>query len=1851
MRFMKGILGMLLILVGLSLTLPTAAQADGANDVVSANPIDSSPQVLDGAVYALARVGNRIVVGGDFTQVKEASTSAPTLTRRGLFSFDPLTGQIDAGFAPVADGRVLSLVSAGDGTSVFVGGAFLTINGVGPRSVARLNVSDGSRVAGFNPAAVDSKVLDMQLVGSTLYIGGAFGWVGGVSQPVLAGLNASTGARISSIAASFSEPLSGTMSVLNMDTTPAGDRLVVIGNFGKVNGQARSQIAMFNIGSGFSLADWATTAYAQKDSAGNTWCDPRWDSYMRNVDFSPDGIFFVVTTSGAYRADRLCDSIVRWPTAGTGDVSPTWVDATGGDTTQAVEVVGSVVYIGGHNRWVNNPYAWNTVGAAAVPRSGLAALDSRTGMPLAWNPGRERGVGVFAMLYDFGGLWIGHDTDWVGGEKHPRLTGFPLASGTPLPNEVVGSVPNDVVLLGGTASSVDPDVLYRVNVGGPTLASVDDGPDWSRDTATNPSTYLTGNSGTLSYNTSIPVDVTVPSDDLDRVPGDVFKSERYDFKSLPEMSWAFPVAAGQSVDVRVYFSGRSVTTVGGRVFSMTVEGQSALTDFDVVAAAGANVGVMRATTATSDGVINLSFLHGAAGDPQVNAIEIVRAGGPRGAFDDSDRVTRRFFDGAVAVPRDPVTSSIKWSQARGAFLVDGVVYTPWADGTMRAYGFDNAGFGSKQAVDLYPVTLSADGMSSYFGADAPYVTGIVYDGSAGRIYYTMSTNGDLRYRYFSADSRAVGARAFQATGDIASLSPSRVQGMFLSGTTLYFADRSTGALYSVGFNGGVVSGPAQLVDDTMDWRSRGSFLWSGTPSPPPNVLPAAAASVTCSGWQCAFDGTESRDSDGTISSYAWDFGDGSSGTGATPTHRYDADGLYTVVLTVTDNRGGKATTQASLNLVRPANHDPLAVSSVACEDMKCVFDGSASTDPDPDGSIDTYSWDFGDGQHGSGPKPSHAYTEEGDFTAVLTVTDDRGGTATSSLAVHVVAAPASQIAFRDKAGFSGNVTSAPVKVPSTVHAGDALLLFVTTNTGAAPSSSPAGWTLVGEKSYSDMRTQLLTRVATASDIGKTYSVGLPALAKVDLTLLAYTGTDAANPIAGWAAATESMSTTAHTAPSLALSTGSSWVVSFWADKTSSTTGWVVPATLNQRSTQIGSGSGRLTSVSADTAAPVAKGIWPGALATASAASNRATMWTVALKSSASPISWFTYQCQDLDCAFDGSASTDPDGGGAIVEHDWDFGDGETGSGVGPTHSFPSSGTYAVSLTVKDASGATDQFVKDITVRGPNVAPTAAFSLDCDWLACTFDGSASTDPDADGSVVDYSWDFGDGVSGTGMTTSHMFASEGQATVTLTVTDDRGGTGVIAHDVELVRAPNSAPQASFKVSCSGMDCDFDASGSSDPDPDGAITSYAWDFGDGSTATGVVTSHAYQSQADVTVTLTVTDDRGGTDTAVKTVTVQLPNTLPSASFSVDCTWLVCSLDATSSADADGTIEGYHWEFGDGSTGTGVAPSHTYPHTGTFDVVLTVTDDRGGTATHTHSVGVESQNQAPVASATSTCDGLVCEFDGSGSADPDADGHIVSYTWDFGDGTSGSGPAVSHTYGQTGAAQASLTVVDDRGDSDSVAVQAVPKESQIAFRDKAIYSGNVTSATIKIPSTVQVGDAVLLFVTTNTGAAPTGGLGAWTLVGEKLYSDMRTQLYMRVAASGDAGKNVTVTLPAIAKTDLTMLAYSGTDSAGPVAGWAGATETTSRTVHTAPSIEVANNTSWVVSYWADKSSATTSWTLPAGQTQRSSQAGTAGGRITSIGSDTNSPAGKGTWAGVAATANSSSSRATMWSIALKSK
>ncbi len=253
----------------------------------------------------------------------------------------------------------------------------------------------------------------------------------------------------------------------------------------------------------------------------------------------------------------------------------------------------------------------------------------------------------------------------------------------------------------------------------------------------------------------------------------------------------------------------------------------------------------------------------------------------------------------------------------------------------------------------------------------------------------------------------------------------------------------------------------------------------------------------------------------------------------------------------------------------------------------------------------------------------------------------------------------------------------------------------------------------------------------------------------------------------------------------------------------------------------------------------------------------------------------------------------------------------------------------------------------------------------------FDASAST---SDATIAEYVWQFNDGsypytqtttVETTSPTISHTFAGTGVHDVALTVMAQDGTSGATAATLDV--GGSSSPVAAFGFSpgsaAPGTPITFNATASSDPNAGGAITSYTWNFGDGTSASGDTVTHAFTQAGAHTVTLTVTDNSGLLDSVSHTIAGA--GSPPTAAFSASPasaqTGTAVWLSAAASSDPGGTITSYTWNLGDGTTAHGSVVSHIYATAGAYTVTLTVTAGDGESAQVSHTVTITAPPSSP--------------------------------------------------------------------------------------------------------------------------------------------------------------------------------------------------------------------------------------------------------------------------------------------------
>ncbi|RGC68772.1 hypothetical protein C5N14_12305 [Micromonospora sp. MW-13] len=476
-----------LTVTGALVASPAPAAAPGHATVVGAVPSTLTPDIVDGTVFAIHDAGSKVVVGGSFTGVENRGSDVK-IPRNFVLAFDKATGQVDTAFAPVVDNEVLDILAGPTAGTVYLAGKFNTVNGTNRRKLALVNLSNGSLVASFPNLAFNGLVNDIAKVGNRLLVGGIFTTAATKPRGGLVSLDATTGAVDEYLTATLTEHhnydgVSGASAGVGAEklaVSPDGTQLVVIGNFKKANGALHDQVVRLTLGtSAATVSSWNTNRYEPRCNA------KAFDSYVRDVSFSPDGRYFVVATTGSPYNGTLCDAVARWDTSSTGTaVQPTWVNYSGGDTFLSVGITEQAVYVGGHFRWVNNTSATNSAYPGAVARPSIAALDPLSGLPLAWNPGRHpRGYGVAELLVTAQGLWLGSDQEWIGNFQHrrERIAFFPLTGGAAPHSTATTTLPGNVYFAGPGATNTMRTRAYDGILGVSSSAPVasPDGTAWS----------------------------------------------------------------------------------------------------------------------------------------------------------------------------------------------------------------------------------------------------------------------------------------------------------------------------------------------------------------------------------------------------------------------------------------------------------------------------------------------------------------------------------------------------------------------------------------------------------------------------------------------------------------------------------------------------------------------------------------------------------------------------------------------------------------------------------------------------------------------------------------------------------------------------------------------------------------------------------------------------------------------------------------------------------------------------------------------------------------------------------------------------------------------------------------------------------------------------------------------------------------------------------------------------------------------------------------------------------------------------------------------------------------------------
>jgi gliding motility-associated-like protein len=380
--------------------------------------------------------------------------------------------------------------------------------------------------------------------------------------------------------------------------------------------------------------------------------------------------------------------------------------------------------------------------------------------------------------------------------------------------------------------------------------------------------------------------------------------------------------------------------------------------------------------------------------------------------------------------------------------------------------------------------------------------------------------------------------------------------------------------------------------------------------------------------------------------------------------------------------------------------------------------------------------------------------------------------------------------------------------------------------------------------------------------------------------------------------------------------------------------------------------------------------------------------------------------------------------GTIQTFEWDIED----DGIvdystnGINHSYPSDGTYDVTLYVETGEGCSDQITQ--TVESYPVA-NVDFSATPLCLGSPTDFTDLTSFTNGGTIDTWLWDFDDNNNtSTQQNPQNTYPSAGIYDVSLTVTTDNGCVSSLNQNVEIY----ALPTADFTVDDECYDEDISFQNTSL----GNATNFEWDFDDGSPLNNLENpSHQYNNAGIYNVTLIISTDDGCADTVTNTASAYA---LPQADFTVDPTCLNNAsnfIDASNVTPVDGDVlTNWSWDFGDGNTSTNQNPSNTYTGENVYNVSLTVTTNHGCAHTFTSDATVWPLPQVDF-SPIDVCLEQATEYqDQSTISNQNTTNSVTGWAWDFGDGA---GTSVQqnpiYTYLTDGTFNATLTATSNNG------------------------------------------------------------------------------------------------------------------------------------------------------------------------------------------------------------------------------
>ena len=940
-----------LILVATTLiSVPMAASADSMptdpGNVLTPTTVtaDALPTVqIDGVVWSQVIVGNTVFAGGNFATARPAGAAAGTNTvpRKNLLAYSLDTGELISGFVADFNGQVTALAASPDGSRLYVGGEFTQLNGEPASRLVALDPTSGARITGFDPKPSNA-VRAIVATPTTVYFAGAFFNVGTAGRNEIAAVRATDGALFAW------RPVIEGGKVNALALAPGGDKIAVGGEFTSVNGSAEN-------GYGLAVIDTAT---AQKLPYAAS-------AYVKNggtngaiTTLGADGEAFY---AGGYTFGRTSTLegivAVKW-----NDLTTKWLEDCHGDT-YSVHPAEGAVYLAGHPHYCGN--------VGGFPQEDSWDFNRALSFSKATAGTISREIHGYT---NFEGLPRPDLQNWF-----PSISAGTFTGQDQGPWNVTGN--SEYVVYGGEFARVNFKdqqglVRFAVKAKAPNLRGPINFADSFVPTVTSPDSGVVRVRWQANYdldNKSLTYKVV--RDGNTAQPIHTFTADSTFWLRQGMVFFDKGLEPGSTHSYRIFATDPTGRESRGSAVNVVVSGTApAPSTYRSIIVADQPQSYWRLDeSAAANGLVDSS------GADDLQAQGNVSMGQNGSLAGDSNKAVTLAGNQLFNPTRQKRTDSFSlelWFKASGL-----------QRGRLMGYGSATTGSSAKSDRLLY---LNNQGQL-YFGVQERGTKRTVNgtrNYTDNRWHHAVATLGNNGMNLF-VDGALVASRATTKTA-LEMEGYWRIGGDSLSG----WSSAPSSANFAGGIDEVAVYGAPLDASQVLNHYRAGTGAAS-------NISPTAAFNATVSHLDVAFDAAESSDAEGPIASYAWDFGDGSTGSGVAPTHSYSTAGNYTVILTVTDANGLKGTRTASVVTTAPPapNEPPIAEFGIAVNGAVASF--SALDSSDPDGSVASYGWDFGDGETGTGVEVVHTYAQSGSYDVKLTVKDNNDATDTSTKRVTV----------------------------------------------------------------------------------------------------------------------------------------------------------------------------------------------------------------------------------------------------------------------------------------------------------------------------------------------------------------------------------------------------------------------------------------------------------------------------------------------------------------------------------------------------------------------------------------------------------------------------------------------------------------------------------------------------------------------------------------------------------------------------------------------------------------------------------------------------------------------------------